>query len=398
MALCAGFLPGGPAWKVAGRRTDTSSRSNTSLYIGAVVKTLHHFLIPAVLVVATSGCIPGQHLTDRKLANSELVTGGQVEIVEINSDLVSKPVVVDQMPAELLNYKAGDYRLAPGDTLLITVWDHPELTTPAGTQQQALTNGRPVQSDGSLYFPYVGRIQAAGMSVPELRDHLRKKLAGYVVDPQVDVNVTGYGSKVSLYGAFNNGAAQEIPLVGRTLTQAIGAAGINAATADLSGFVLSRDGRNYRLDLDQMLRKGQVSPDIFLKAGDVLYLPFNDRNEAYVLGEVLRPQSLTFKTTDMSLTQALGRVGGLNPLTSSGENVYVIRGFDSAQKLPATVYHLDARSPVSFVLADRFQVRPGDVVWVGPAGVTRWNRFVTQLLPFTGIINQAANTRYNLDN
>lgn len=362
------------------------------------MRAAHHFLIPALLAIATTGCIPGQQLTAGKLASHELVRKGEVESIEIDSALVSKPVVAAQMPPELLNYKAGDYRLAPGDTLIITVWDHPELTTPAGTQQQALTNGRPVQTDGSLYFPYVGRIQAAGMTVPELRDSLRKKLAGYVVDPQVDVNVAGYGSRVSLYGAFANAAPQDVPLVGLTLTQAIGAAGINTAVADLSGFVLSRDGVNHRLDLDAMLRGGKVSPDIFLKAGDVLYLPFNDRNEAYVLGEVLRPQALTFRTTDMTLTQALGRAGGLNPLTANGKSVYVIRGYDSAQNLPATVYHLDARSPVSYVLADRFQVRPGDVVWVGPAGITRWNRFVSQLLPFTGIINQAAAARENINN
>jgi len=39
----------------------------------------------------------------------------------------------------------------------------------------------------------------------------------------------------------------------------------------------------------------------------------------------------------------------------------------------------------------------GDVVFVGPAGVTRWNRFLTQLLPLTGIISNAANASYNLD-
>jgi len=37
------------------------------------------------------------------------------------------------------------------------------------------------------------------------------------------------------------------------------------------------------------------------------------------------------------------------------------------------------------------------VVWVGPAGVTRWNRFLSQLLPLSGIISNAASAQYNFD-
>jgi len=352
-----------------------------------------------VFIVFLGGCslAPGQHFSRGSLDRGELVGGGEVEFMTITPQLVSAPVVAEEMPAELVAYRFDAYRISAGDTLLITVWDHPEITTPAGSQQQALTNGRPVQSDGSLFFPYVGKIQAAGMTVPELRNVLQKRLGAYVVDPQVDVNVVGSGSRVSLFGAFTETEAQEIPLVGLTLSQAIGSGRIDVRNADLSGFVLTRDGTNYRLNLDTLYQNGKVAPDIFLKPGDRLFLPFNDRQEVYVLGEVLRPQSLSFKTTDLSLTQALGRAGGLNPLTASGKSVYVIRGVDNLNNAPATVYHLDARSPISFAIADRFLVRPGDVVWVGAAGVTRWNRFLTQLLPLTGIINSAANTQYNLE-
>ena len=59
------------------------------------------------------------------------------------------------------------------------------------------------------------------------------------------------------------------------------------------------------------------------------------------------------------------------------------------KKTPAAVYHLNAKSPVAFALADQFRLQPGDVVFVGAAGITRWNRFVSQLLPFSGIIRNA---------
>jgi polysaccharide export outer membrane protein len=163
---------------------------------------------------------------------------------------------------------------------------------------------------------------------------------------------------------------------------------VDVANADISGLVLTRDGRNYVIDLDAINRDG-VAQDIYLKSGDRLFLPYNDRKEVYVVGEAEQPQAIPFKTTDMTLTQALGRAGGLDPVSSKGSAVYVIRGMDDKGN-PAAVFNLDATSPAAFAVASRFNLRAGDVVWVGPAGITRWNRYITQLLPFSGLIRNAA--------
>lgn len=361
------------------------------------LKTILYASSAIALAIASAGCVPGQQMS-RSSGDVEAVAGSDVRMVPITQSLVTanaRPALT--VPPELLNVRKEDYKIHPGDTLLVTVWEHPELTAPAGSQQQAVTNGRLVQPDGSFYYPYAGKINVAGMTVQALRDTLSAQLGKYLRNPQLDVNVVGFGSRVSLQGAFVDTAPQELTTVPLTLSQAIGRARINVEQADLAGFTLTRDGRNYALDLDALNRDGSVAPDIVLRPGDHLFLPYNDRKEVYVVGEVLRPQALTFKTTDMSLTQALGRTGGLNPVTSKGEAVYVIRGIEEMQNTPATVYHLDAKSPAAFALGDRFSLRPGDVVWVGPAGVTRWNRFLSQLLPLSGIISNAASAQYNLD-
>ena len=61
------------------------------------------------------------------------------------------------------------YRIGPGDILQITVWDHPELTIPAGSFREPADSGQQVGDDGRMYYPYVGVIMAAGMTVGELR-------------------------------------------------------------------------------------------------------------------------------------------------------------------------------------------------------------------------------------
>lgn len=347
-------------------------------------------------IVGLPGCMlaPGQYISPNQFDRSGLAGDGHVKMVTITPEFLSTERRSEiTMPAELMKYQPDAYRIARGDTLYITVWDHPELTSPAGTQQQAAANGRLVRPDGTLFYPYVGVVRAEGLTIEELRVLLTDKIARFVESPQVDLNIIEYGGqRVTLQGAFVKTDRQSITATPLTLAQAIGAATVDPIRADLSGFVLTRDGKQYHLDLDGLNRGQSVANDIYLKAGDHLYMPYNDRKEVYVVGEVVRPQALTFKTTDLTLTQALGRAGGLNPLTAKGDSVYVIRGVDDMTKEPAMIYHLNAKSPASFALASQFPVRAGDVVFVGPAGVTRWNRFVNQLLPFSNIINNAANT------
>lgn len=345
---------------------------------------------------AVLACAIGAPACVRAQASSSdlgtLVNEGDVSVVKITPELVAANRRMPQpaVPPELLQYRPESYRISPGDTILVAIWDHPELTAQANSEQAALNNGRLVHPDGTFYFPYVGTLKVAGLRIEELRGILTSKLSRYLQSPQVDVNVVGYGSRVTLQGAFVNTSPQNVTTVPLTLSQAIGTAVINVEQADLSGLALTRDGVSHRIDLDAMSRNATAASEIYLKPGDHLYMPFNDRKEVYVMGEVLRPQALTFKTSDLTLTQALGRVGGLSPATAKKEAVYVIRGVERTENRPPTVFHLDARSPAAYALADEFQVRPGDVVYVGPAGVTRWNRFLSQLLPLSGIIRNAA--------
>jgi len=373
--------------------------------IGMARKKTLRALILCLITVVLGGCIwtPGQYLSARSAEGDRLIENGQVKLVQITPELVAanrSALKVEEVPAELRDYRPDSYRISPGDTLIVTVWDHPELTAPAGSQQQALTNGRLVYPDGTLFYPYAGAMKVSGMTIEELRRTLTEKLGRYLRNPQVDVNVVGHGGRVALQGAFTNTAPLDVTTTPLTLSQAIGRAGINAELADRSGFVLTRDGQSYWLDLDALNRRGSIAPDIYLKPGDYLYLPFNDRKEVYVVGEVLRPQAITFNTTDMSLTQALGRAGGLNQVTSNGDAVYVIRGIEmmGQGQAPATVYHLRAKSPVAFAMASDFSVKAGDVVFVGPAGITRWHRFLSQLLPLSSILSNAANAQNDLGN
>ncbi|HET6431600.1 polysaccharide biosynthesis/export family protein [Dyella sp.] len=357
-------------------------------------------LMLSALLLHGCAIAPGQRMSADALTHGDAPESGHVQLVQITPDLVSSPATDSRgeaVPAALTEYQPKAYQIGPGDTLYITIWDHPELTSPAGSQQQTLPNGRLIRPDGTLFYPYVGTIKAEGMTVEELRQVISKKIAAYVDDPQVDVSVIGYGSqRITLEGAFGKTDPQAITAVPMTLGQVVGTAGVDAEQADLSDLVLTRDGQDYHLDLNAVGPRS--AQGIYLKPGDRLFLPYNDQREVYVMGEVIRPQAIPFKTSSLTLTQVIGRAGGLNPVTSDGRAVYVIRGVQDLAREPAKVYHLNARSPAAFALADNFQVHAGDVVFVGPAGVTRWNRVLSQLLPLSGIVGNAALTNQRLGN
>lgn len=362
-------------------------------------------VICTCLMVSLTGCIwaPGQSMSKSSLDSGQ---NSYVKLVPITPALLetqgqsAEAVSTFTIPTALLNYQPEAYRIGPGDSLYITVWDHPELTSPAGQQQQTAANGRVVRSDGTLYFPYAGVLKIAGMTIEQARQAIASGLARFIKNPLVDVSVADYGSQqVLMEGAFVKAGAQPVTAVPLTLGEAIGAAGVNSQDADLSNVVLSRQNQIYHLDLNVLHGSGTRAQMIYLRPGDRIFLPYNFNQEVYVMGEVMRPQALRFTTSHLTLTQALGQAGGLNETTSRGM-VYVVRGAldkqDATQR--PTVFELDAKSPSAFALADNFVVQPGDVVFASAAGITRWNRFTSQLIPLTSALSATASSQYYINN
>ena len=86
--------------------------------------------------------------------------------------------------------KPLDYQVISGDTIEIFVWQHTDLTRDII-----------VRPDGKLSFPLIGDIEAQGRTLTEIDDEVSKKLAEYVVSPQVSVTVKNFaGEKVIVLG------------------------------------------------------------------------------------------------------------------------------------------------------------------------------------------------------
>ena len=94
---------------------------------------------------------------------------------------------------------------------------------------------------------------------------------------------------------------------------------------------------------------------------------------------------------NMTLTEVLSDAGGVSPFSGAANEVYVLRADGSGKPI---VYLLDATQPQALVLAEKFPIKPRDVVFVNPTGPTMIGRFIGQFLPLIQSVNTAANTPF----
>ena len=170
---------------------------------------------------------------------------------------------------------AEEYYMRPGDELNIVV-----------TQQQDLGNSSTNQSpfvvrpDGNVSFPLVGEIHAEGMTVSQFTDVLQQGLARYIVDPDVSVNISKLGRvRVYVFGEVRKPGAVELDK-GHTVIDAIGAAqGFTRDTAKKKIFLIHQDQPKslISINLNNMLKTGDMSQNVTLREGDILYLTKNHR-------------------------------------------------------------------------------------------------------------------------
>jgi polysaccharide export outer membrane protein len=219
-------------------------------------------------------------------------------------------VPAPQSPAPPIDPAA--YKVGPDDELKIEVFAEAELT------------GRfRVDSEGTISYPFLGRLVVAGKTVQEIGRLIQQQLAaGWVNNPQVSVGVEQFRSRhIFILGEVKQ--AGKYPLQGEvTLLEIIALAGSVHSTAgdeivvvrpkdnagnaavtpdDPSGNVLARV---YLSDL----RSGKQVGNIVLENGDTIYVPAAER--VFVSGNVKNPGAIVWQR-GMTVEQAITLSGGV---------------------------------------------------------------------------------------
>ena len=291
---------------------------------------------------------------------------------------------------ELLSTKAAPYRIGAEDVLMVTVWDHPELTLPLGQYRTDAATGFVVDDDGQLFYPYIGRVKVAGLTIQQVRDLITQRLDKVLQRPQVDVKVLMYRSqKVFVGGEVKAPAVYNVTDVPFTLAEAVNRAGGFLPTADQSRVQISRSDRTWSVDFLDLLAQGNRIGQVLLKDGDSVHVGHRDEAPVYMMGELRNPRSIPAYNGKISLAQAISDAGGINNQTADARSIYVFRRGKGENDVD--VFQLDAYNPVAMVLADRFALQPRDVVYVDAGPLVRWNRVISLILPTTSLLTTIPN-------
>ena len=352
----------------------------------------------AVVLAASAGCAlaPGMRMDEdaavaRGRANSK---NAEYKVQPITPELLARQAQQGARKNTLVpdpegNAVPGPYTVAPYDVLQVTVWDHPELTAPTGQFRSPEENGNPVNADGAVYYPYVGVVKVAGLTLSEIRTLITQRLSSVIAKPQLDVRIAAFrGKRVQVTGEVLAPTPMPLTDVPARVQDALSFAKGFSPEADPASVTLTRGGKAYHLDLLALYERGEVSQNWLLKDGDVINVGDRNRDRVFVMGEVRLQQAKPMVKRRMTLAEAIGDSGGLDPIAANAGKIYVIRGDYNAPD----IFHLDASSPDALLLATAFQLKPRDVVFVSTYKLTQFNRVMSQILPTVQILYDAAIT------
>lgn len=352
-----------------------------------------------LLVLALAGCASGVHFKSQDTGTDGADAPPPTEMITeqlIKSEKQQVAQQGEQDLSQLVTANPAPYTIGRGDILSIVVWDHPELAgagmaAATAAADVAIANaysttpaGFVVDSHGQIQFPFAGMLTVEGLTEDQARTLVTEKIAKYIASPNVTLRVQAYRSKrVYLDGEVKQPGLQAINDIPMTLMEGINRAGGLLPTADQSRIDLERAKTRYSVNLRELVQKGINPGNIMLAPGDVVRIHSRDESKVFVSGEVISPRALTMHDGRLTLNEALGETGGINPLSGDTRQIYVVRKTPERTR----VFQLDARDTGSLAMAEAFELRPKDVVYVAASPLANWNRSLSLLFP--GALTQA---------
>lgn len=195
-----------------------------------------------------------------------------------------------------------EYQLGPGDSIRVVVFQNPDLTVETR-----------VTENGTISYPLIGSLRVGGLTIPAAELAIARALeAGKFIErPQVNiVLVQNRGNQVSVLGAVNRAGRYPLETFNTRLSEIVAiAGGISAGGADIAIVTGTRNGKPLRREIDiaGMFLDNQLSQDLFVAGGDVIYV--HRQPVFYIYGEVQRPGSYRLERA-MTVRQALAQSGG----------------------------------------------------------------------------------------
>jgi len=289
-----------------------------------------------------------------------------------------------------------------GDILSIGIWEAPPAVlfgsyigiSGSGMETASLgaNTALPdqfVNQDGMISMPFAGTIQAAGRTPEAIAQDIRRRLAGKAHDPQVVVRIArNAASDVTVVGDVASSGRMQLTPKGERVLDALANAGGVRQPVGKTTIQITRDNVVAAMPLADLIKNPREN--VHLRANDVVTALFQPYSFT-VLGAAGRNEEIPFESTGLTLSQALGRIGGINDARANPRGVFIFRFEDPAVftanghppppvsdngKVPV-IYRVDMRDPATLFSAQSFPIRDSDLIYVSNSPLADFQKFLT---------------------
>jgi len=258
------------------------------------------------------------------------------------------------------------YRIGPGDVLSLRIF--------AGGEEQRAAQ-LTVSSQGTINVPFIGSVKAQGLTVSQLEKSITDPLAAdYLVDPEVTITVNEYHSlQYTISGAVGAPGLYEMKSQPTLMELIAKAGGLTANRGNVAYILRPSDRSNaaktkgadsnsatspQKVDLKKLLDQGDMSQNVVLQSGDVVYVPLSTslnqaESKIYVEGEVQNPGAYDYQEGMTALSACL-LAGGFSKFAAPNRT-RIVRQDGDRQK----VIKIDLEDVIEGKIQD-VKILPGD--------------------------------------
>jgi polysaccharide export outer membrane protein len=254
------------------------------------------------------------------------------------------------LPVHAADERPGQYVLGPYDVIEITDVNHEDLN-------RTLT----VLSDGTITYPWAGKLKADGRTPEELAAEIQTALEKTRNNVAVTVGVKEARSRrVRVAGAVKNPGSFDLQPNWRALDLLPAAGGLTTRSARIRARLI-RGGRTITFDLSEALRSPDTDANPVLERDDMVLLdeldPASDR--VFVVGQVNRPGAFDPGDSGINIMSLLAQAGNTTNQAALTQ-AHVLRGTtDISVNLYPTIVEGKLDDTVR-----SFMLQAGDVLFV----------------------------------
>jgi len=274
-----------------------------------------------------------------------------------------------------------EYLIGPTDVLKIISHVGDEATSTTVT----------VNSRGKISYSFLDDLDVNGIAPSQLDELITAEMSAFIKKPRIDIIVEEFNSKsVTVLGEVaslrrtttTDAASGRLYLEGKTtIMDLVAMAGGYTIDADIKNVTLIRDGKKYRINLYDILEKGDKTRNVILDDGDVVDVPelstFGEK--VYVLGAV-NAQGIYPLRDASDLLGAISIAGSITPLAKE-ENTLIVRGYKENPDNPLVMMS-DVKALLRKAdLRQNIDLQHGDLVYVPRMLVGDLNDWITNTKP-----------------